>query len=176
MSIIFAAPIPGQSLTTEPKGLPFERPPEIVDPIEALDLHIENITETEALEDAFYFLEQGLDLVSLVEGVLRSAVMEGLHSIDVSLIIAPVLHEYIKGLALEADVEFDEGFDDPNRDKVLEYNRDRGRATEMLRKLRKENGELPKKIPEVPEEIQQEPMKAAEEPIPEAPQGLMARR
>ena len=176
MSIIFAAPIPGQSLTTEPKGLPFERPPEIVDPIEALDLHIENITKTEALEDAFYFLEQGLDLVSLVEGVLRSAVMEGLHSIDVSLIIAPVLHEYIKGLALEADVEFDEGFDDPDRDKVLEYNRDRGRATEMLRKLRKENGELPKKIPEVPEEIQQEPMKAAEEPIPEAPQGLMARR
>jgi len=176
MSIIFAAPIPGQSLTTEPKGLPFERPPEIVDPIEALDLHIENITKTEALEDAFYFLEQGLDLVSLVEGVLRSAVMEGLHSIDVSLIIAPVLHEYIKGLALEAGVEFDEGFDDPDRDKVLEYNRDRGRATEMLRKLRKENGELPKKIPEVPEEIQQEPMKAAEEPIPEAPQGLMARR
>ena len=39
MSIIFAAPIPGQSLTTEPKGLPFERPPKIVDPIEALDLH-----------------------------------------------------------------------------------------------------------------------------------------
>ncbi len=176
MSIIFAAPIPGQSLTTEPKGMPFERPPEIADPIEALDLHIENITKTEALEDAFYFLEQGLDLVSLVEGVLRSAVMEGLHSIDVSLIVAPVLHEYIKGLALEAGVEFDEGFDDPDRDKVLKYNRDRGRATEMLRKLREENGQTSEKIPEEIKETEQEPMEASEEPIPEAPQGLMVRR
>ena len=67
MSIIFAAPIPGQSLTTEPKNMPFERPPEIVDPIEALDMHIENISKVEALEDAFYFLEQGLTLTALVE-------------------------------------------------------------------------------------------------------------
>ena len=180
MSIIFAAPIPGQSLTTEPKGLPFERPPKIVDPIEALDLHIENITKTEALEDAFYFLEQGLTLTALVEGVLRSAVMEGLHSIDVSLIIAPVLHEYIKGLALEADVEFDEGFDNEETKKALTYERDRSRARDMLNKLRKETGEIPEKIssditPEKTEEepIMKEPKAEVEQP---APQGLMARR
>jgi len=180
MSIIFAAPIPGQSLTTEPKGLPFERPPKIVDPIEALDLHIENITRTEALEDAFYFLEQGLTLTALVEGVLRSAVMEGLHSIDVSLIIAPVLHEYIKGLALEADVEFDEGFDNEETKKALTYERDRSRARDMLNKLREETGEFPEKISSdvSPEETEKEPM--MEEPKAEveqpAPQGLMARR
>ena len=117
MSIIFAAPIPGQSLTTEPKNMPFERPPEIVDPIEALDMHIENITNQDAMEDALYFLEKGLTLTALVEGVLRSAVKEGMHSIDVSLIIAPVLHEYIKGLALESGVEFDEGFENPEAKK-----------------------------------------------------------
>jgi len=182
MSIIFAAPIPGQSLTTEPKGLPFERPPKIVDPIEALDLHVENITKTESLEDAFYFLEQGLTLTALVEGILRSAVMEGLHSIDVSLIIAPVLHEYIKGLALEADVEFDEGFDDKETKKALTYERDRSRARDMLNKLRKETGEFPEKISDdvVSEETEDKETPTMEEPKAEveqpAPQGLMARR
>jgi len=181
MSIIFAAPIPGQSLTTEPKNMPFERPPEIVDPIEALDMHIENITNQDAMEDALYFLEKGLTLTALVEGVLRSAVMEGMHSIDVSLIIAPVLHEYIKGLALESGVEFDEGFENPEAKKAMSYERDRARARDMLNELRKETGELPETIPEgvAPEEpMMEEPM--MEEPKVEveqpAPQGLMARR
>ena len=57
MSIVLAAPIPGQSLTKEPKNMRFERPPDIADPLEALDMHIDNITRPEALRDAFHFLE-----------------------------------------------------------------------------------------------------------------------
>jgi len=131
------------------------------------------MTNPEAIEDAMYFLEQGLDLVSLVEGILRSAVMEGIHSIDVSLIIAPLLHEYIKGLAIEADVDFNEGFNNPKRDKALEYARDAGRAKDALRKLRKESGEPVKEAPTVeePQQEEQEP-----EEVTPAPQGLMARR
>jgi len=90
---MFERPVPGQSLTTEPKSQPYERPPEVTDPIEALDLHLENLLEEGAMEDALHFLEFGLDLVTLVEGILRSAVMEGTHSIDTSIIIAPVIHE-----------------------------------------------------------------------------------
>jgi hypothetical protein len=179
MSIIFAAPIPGQSLTSEPKSRPFERPPQIVDPVDALDMHIENITNVEALEDAFHFLEMGLTLTALVQGVLRSAVMEGLHSIDVSLAIAPVLHEYIKGLALEADVEFDEGFENKEEKVALSYNRERGKAVKMLEKLREKTGEPALEVPQkdTQEEVEeQEPQEAPEEPMPEAPQGLMARR
>ena len=97
MSIVLSAPIPGQSLTKEPKNQRFERPADTASPLVALDMHIDNITRPEALKDAFYFLESGLSLVGLVEGILRSAVMGGRHSLDVSLIIAPVLHEYIKG-------------------------------------------------------------------------------
>ena len=94
--LTFERAIPGQSLTAEPKGQAYERPPEIVDPIEALDAHIDNLSADGAMEDALYFLEFGVDLVTLVEGMLRGAVMEGIHSVDVSLVIAPVLHEYIK--------------------------------------------------------------------------------
>ena len=88
-------PIPGQSLTTTPKGAPYERPPELTDPIDALEAHLDNLMKDGAMEDVLFFLEEGVDLVTLTEGVLRSAVMEGIHSVDVSLIIAPALHEFI---------------------------------------------------------------------------------
>lgn len=175
MSILFSAPIPGQSLTSEPKNLPFERPPEVADPLKALDMHVEKITDPEAMEDAFHFLEQGLDLATLVEGMLRSGVMSGIHSVDVSLAIAPALHEYIKGLATEAGIEFDEGFDKPEERQAIRYQRDVGRAKDMLRKI--ENGET-----SMPEEPTEKPMEEAMEvavvskvETEEAPKGLMAR-
>ena len=98
----FERAIPGQSLTTPPKSAPYERPPEITDPIEALDWHLDKLDNPKAVQQAMFFLEMGIDLVSLVQGVLRNAVMEGMHSIDVSLIIAPVVHEYIKGCKYKA--------------------------------------------------------------------------
>jgi len=162
-------PIPGQSLTAEPRSQAFERPPEVVDPIEALDLHLDNLSKEGAMEDAMYFLEAGLDLVTLVQGILRSAVMEGIHTIDVSLIIAPVVHEYIKGFAEIAKIEYDEGFEDAEGKKVLAYKRDVARAKKMMKKLKEEkDSEAPAPEPmEEPEldDQEQEPDKT----------GLMAR-
>tara|TARA_R100000149_G_C5830806_1_gene106448 strand:+ start:130 stop:624 length:495 start_codon:yes stop_codon:yes gene_type:complete len=157
-------PIPGQSLTAEPRSQPFERPSEIVDPIEAIDAHIDNLSNKGAVEDLIYFAEFGVDLVTLVQGILRSAVMEGIHSIDVSLIIAPVLHEHIKGILDASGVEYEEGFEDKEGEKVLNYRRDVERAKRMLGQLDPE--------PEVVEE-KEEPMEIKEEP--EVKTGLMAR-
>jgi hypothetical protein len=137
-------------------------------------MHIDNITRPEALRDAFHFLEEGLDLVSLVEGILRSAVMGGRHSLDVSLIIAPVLHEYIRGLALEADVEFEEGFDKA-QDDGIEYTRDAKRANDILQQMKKEQGMPIDEPMEMQPEEKEEPMVETED-MPLTPQGLMSRR
>jgi len=171
--LTFERPIPGQSLTTEPKNAPYERPPEIVDPIEAIDVHIDNLLKPGAMEDVLYFLEYGVDLVTLVQGILRSAVMEGMHSIDVSLIIAPVLHEYIKGFAEAADLDYDEGFENEQQKKALSYRRDVDRAKKMLEELRKQEGEeIPTTMEEMTEEPEMEPEVEEEEPVKT---GLMAR-
>ena len=172
--LTFERPIPGQSLTTEPKNAPYERPPEIVDPIEAIDVHIDNLLKPGAMEDVLYFLEFGVDLVTLVQGILRSAVMEGMHSIDVSLIIAPVLHEYIKGFADATDMEYDEGFENEEDKKALSYTRDVARAKKMLDKLREQEGEA---IPTTMEEMAQEPEMEPEVEENEEPTkiGLMVR-
>ena len=171
--LTFERPIPGQSLTTEPKNAPYERPPEIVDPIEAIDAHIDNLLKPGAMEDVLYFLEFGVDLVTMVQGILRAAVLEGIHSIDVSLIIAPVIHEYIKGFADAADLDYDEGFEDEEAKKVLSYRRDVDRAKKMLDELRKQEGEeIPTTMEEMTEEPEMEPEVEEEEP---AKVGLMVR-
>ena len=172
----FDRPIPGQSLTTTPKAAPYERPPDVTDPVKALELHIDKLMEEDAMDDALFFLEEGLDLVTLVEGMLRSAVMEGIHSIDISLIIAPALHEFIKGAALRADIDFEEGFEDKKLKQAISYNRDVARSKRMLEEI--------KGVDTMPDPMSLEDAKmpeqeqVEEQPIPqEEPQeGLMARR
>lgn len=117
MSKQFDRPTPGQSLTSTPKNAPYENPPEITDPEEALQVHLFRLTEPEKMEATLNLLESGIDLQTLVEGLLRSAVINGIHSIDVSLLIAPVIHEYIKLTADEVGIEYEEGFEDKSGKK-----------------------------------------------------------
>ena len=168
--MIFDRPQPGFSLTQEPKGAPFENPPEIVDPEEAAKFHLDNMNNANAFEDIAHFLESGLDIPTLVQGILRSAVFQGVHSIDVSLIIAPALHEFIKNFADEAGVDYDEGFTNEREEKALSYRRDVEAARKMLAEAKEE--EEPKRDPlPVMMEEEQEPVQE-EEP---AKTGLMAR-
>ena len=170
----FNRAIPGQSLTTPPKAAPYERPPDVTDPREALELHLDNLMKEGAKDDVLFFLEEGLDLVTLVEGIVRSAVMEGIHSIDISLIIAPVLHEFIKGAALRAGIDFEEGFENKKDKQAITYSRNVSRAKRMLKELRGEDKPDPMSLEDTempePQETMEEPMEEPEQ------QGLMARR
>ena len=56
-------PIPGQSLRTPPKNAPYERPPETANPLEALNIHLDNLSEKGAMEDVINALELDVDLV-----------------------------------------------------------------------------------------------------------------
>ena len=130
---MFDAPIPGQSLTSEPRGAPYERPPEITDMTEALDYHLNNLDNPKAVKEAMFFLEMGMDLSSLVEGITRGAVLEGIHSIDVSLGIQPVIHEYIKGYADALEIDYEEGFGmDKEEEEQIEYGKNLLLAKKML--------------------------------------------
>ena len=88
-----------------------------------------------AFEDIAHFLDSGLDIPTLVQGILRSAVFQGVHSIDVSLIIAPILHEFIKDVAEATGTDYDEGVSDAEERAVIRYQRNVSRAEKMLKKL-----------------------------------------
>ena len=138
----FNRPVPGQSLTSTPKGAPYERPPEINDPVKALDYHLDILDNPKAVEQAMFMLEMGIDLSTLVEGITRNAVIEGMHSIDISLIIAPVIHEYLKGYADSLDVNYDEGFEDKEENERISYARNEALALKFLSERQEGKGNM----------------------------------
>ena len=95
----FEAPIPGQSLTGEPKQYPWESPPELDKVGDVITFYVEKLSSQEVMDDLFIALDEGFPLNILVKSLLTTGVMEGMHSVDVSMIVAPVLHEYILGAA-----------------------------------------------------------------------------
>ena len=169
---MFSAPIPGQSLTSEPKNVPWENPPQFPDPESALMWHMDRLQEPEKIKAIAGLLTLGLDVVTLTEGLLRSAVLDGRHSIDVSLLIGPIIHEYIVGTADAAGIEYDEGMDEPSADEVdIEYTLRSKESAKILKEL-EESGEVdfdvePEESMEMPEEV--------EAPVEDKPMGLMSR-
>lgn len=160
------APIPGQSLTSAPGSFPFERPPEITDPEEAIQMHLTRLNSPEMKQDMLDMLELDVSVRQLTEGILRSAVAEGIHSIDTSLIVAPVVHEFIRLTAKQAGIEFDEGLVDKKEARKKEKAVAVAKAEKYLRKFKNEKPKE-KMVEEAPMEM--------EEPMPE-PQGFMKRR
>ena len=109
----FNAPIPGESLTGSPKKYLWERPPEMNDPEEAAQYYLEKLTTNEdAVESAMAMLENDVTIKQLTQGLVRLGVSRGLHSIDVGLLISPILHEALKSTADYLGVEYDEGLED----------------------------------------------------------------
>jgi hypothetical protein len=132
----FDAPIPGQSLTTVPKNFAWERPSEIVDPELAIQHHLEKLSRPEAVEGILDTMEMlDVDIATLTKGYLRAQVAEGIHSIDVSLIVAPVVHEFIKQIATSAGIDFDEGFEDKTRTKNVKRKRQEESAKRYIKNL-----------------------------------------
>ena len=172
----FERPVPGQSLTTTPKSAPYERPPEITDPIEALDYHLDKLDDVDSIQQAMFLLELGIDIVTLTEGILRGGVLEGIHSVDVSLIIAPILHEHIKGYADAMDIQYKEGFE-LDDDEDSSYGQNIMLARKVLSERKKEVDEdIVEEIKNRPEEEKlEEPMMVEQKETPDVSKGLMAR-
>ena len=157
---------PGQSLTAEPKNAPYENPPQLTKPEEAVEFHLERLTETDRMDALMDALELDFSVVELTEGLLRGAVMDGRHTVDVSLIIAPIIHEFIRTSAEKSGVEFTE-FDDSEEEEQrdsIRYQVNAKKAERILKDF-EEDGTIEQEI---------EP-EGAEEEEPEAPKGLMSR-
>lgn len=115
--------IPGQSLTDTPGNANWEKPPQIVDPKEALALHLNRLADEEVSEGILDAIELGMDIQTITKGIVRSAVAEGIHDINVGLMVSPLIHEKIKLDAELAGIEYDDGFENKaeraKRDKAL---------------------------------------------------------
>lgn len=103
-------PIPGQSLTKTPRNALYERAPEIVDPNDAIIWHMTKLSDPSRLDNLLFTLEYGLPVKHATQAALTTAVAKGIHNIDISLIIAPVIHKFIASTAEEAGIEYLDDF------------------------------------------------------------------
>ena len=182
---MFNAPIPGQSLTSEPRNYPWENPPEFANPEEALLFHMDRLKDPSKVKAVAGLLTLGLDVVTLTEGILRGAVAEGRHSVDVSMLIGPIVHEYIVGVADAAGIDYDEGLEEDEIDvERIKYSVRSEEAKKILEEIESGDdidlGDMESDMPEgmdmqedTAEIIEEEPEEMVVEE--EKPMGLMSR-
>jgi len=183
-------PIPGQSLTKTPRNALYERAPEIVDPNDAIIWHMTKLSDPSRLDNLLFTLEYGLPVKHATQAALTTAVAKGIHNIDISLIIAPVIHKFIASTAEEAGIEYLDDFkntqmkEEDERNKVQALldkaiaetpveERDEGyemlgefaEATPEMDVTQETEGEVSPEVADVAAEVEAKP----------EPRGLMAR-
>ncbi len=113
----FGAPIPGQSLFSAPGERPWERPSELNTVDEALSFYFTSMRDPEIIDDIMTVVDMGIPLEPIVKTMYMSSVMRGLHNLDVGLIVAPVLSEFLAAVAKSYDIDFKYSGVDPMEEK-----------------------------------------------------------
>jgi hypothetical protein len=170
----FDAPIPGQSLTKTPRNYPWERPPETTNPDEAIAHHLTRIGQPKVLNSILDGVGQGVPVSMLTDLLLTGAVAQGIHSIDISMMVAPVVQDYIVNLLEEEGVEFKEFFEEDNDDDVLKSIALSGAISGM--KESKAKGDDTESAMEAEPKVKPDEMEEVIEDNPKRGGGLMSRK
>lgn len=152
-------PIPGQSLTSEPGARPWEQPAKYSTVEETLEFYIDNLSEPKKMAHMLDKIEEGAPLTLIADTLQTLGVSKGLHSLDVGVLISPVLIEFMKAAAEQEGIQYSVGTEEPEDEGDMDL------ANSAVKDVYKETEE--------------EPMPMDEEPMAEAPPeektGLMAR-
>lgn len=92
----FDRPIPGESLTTEPRNNPWEQPPEMADVKDVAMYYLERLNNDDIIDDFAALCQAGVSLAPIVESTYLQGVMRGLHTLDAGLVVAPIIHSFLK--------------------------------------------------------------------------------
>ena len=169
----FDAPIPGMSMTHELGARPWQSPPKLASVDDVIEYYLERMSSEEFLEQLTDVMEMGVPVTSIANTIQLGNVMEGIHSIDVGILVLPVLVEMMMLVGDSAGVKYDSGLS-----KEAPMNEKRTRSTlvaKTARKLQKQLNEMESNKEDKP--MVDEPIEMEEEEMPEEkPKGLMGRR
>jgi hypothetical protein len=161
----FDAPIPGMSLTAEIGSRPWQQSSQFTDVDSAIEYYMARMTNEEFMVQLVDVLEMGIPITAIVNTMTTAGVMEGKHTIDVSVLIMPILVEMMMMIGDSAGIEYDSGLEDPDKNKT--------RKTLLAKYAREFSKELNKvDLDEAREEMPEE----EEVDMEPQPSGLMARR
>tara|TARA_E500000318_G_scaffold38246_1_gene36870 strand:- start:2651 stop:3166 length:516 start_codon:yes stop_codon:yes gene_type:complete len=101
----FDAPVPGQSLTGEPKGWAWERPPRFVKVEDAAMFVWDKLHEQEQLERMIILLDVGVSVDSLTKTIVFGGFVEGAYTPDVAALLFPIVQRMIFSIGKKAEVK-----------------------------------------------------------------------
>ena len=186
---MFNAPVPGESLTDEPRNYPWENPPELATVNETLDFYMEKLTQPD-VDNLLLMLESKMPVDSIAKSLTMTGVMQGKHSLDVQLLILPPIHKYLTMIGKKANIKYIDKFSpDPTERKrqkeTIFTNAMLNNAIDEMEKMpeeKKDEGDVSMEqtlealeegeVTEQPEEPQAEEQQTQPD---EKPRGLMSR-
>jgi len=111
----FDAPIPGMSLTHELGARPWQTPAQFPTVDEAIEYYMASMTSEEFMEQLIDVMEMGVPVTSIANSMQLSSVMEGKHSVDVGMLVVPLIMELLMMLCDSAGIEYETGLQNPER-------------------------------------------------------------
>ena len=155
------APIPGQSLTAPLGDRPWQNPPQYSTVEQAIQYYMPRLTSDRMAGRLMDMLEMGVPIDTVVDTIQLGGVMEGIHSVDVGMLVSPVLAEAIEQMAKSAEVNYKLMGDETDRETP-----DDSEIALAMMEAAKSKGESMTEEPVQEAEVVEEPQ----------PTGLMARR
>ena len=162
----FDRPIAGQSLTHELGARPWQNPSQYTTVDEAIDYYMERMSSEDFMVQLVDTLEMGVPVTTLANTIQMSNVMNGVHNLDVGMLVLLLIMEMLMMIGDSAEIEYNTGLDNPNEIKTSNPTRE-----SLLTKVAMQYKD---KLEEVDFENLDE--ETVEEEPTEEPTGLMARR
>ena len=157
------APIAGQSLTAEVGNRPWQNPPQFANIDDAINFYVPKLLDPAFSEQLLDVIEMGVPLTTIANAMQVGGVMQGLHTIDIGILVIPVLVEMMTLIAEEEGIEYNSGIEDKGQQLPSDST-----ISLAMKKAREKMG---KEEPQQP--MEEEPM---EEPQGPPTTGLMGRR
>lgn len=105
-------PIAGQSLTFELGNRPWQQPPQYTTVEETLEYYIPRFLDSDISEQLIDVIEMGVPLTTIANAMQTGGVMQGYHTLDVGILVIPVLVEMMAFLAEEAGIKYTVGVEE----------------------------------------------------------------
>ena len=110
----FGAPIPGNSLFTHAPGeRPWERPTELNTVEDTISYYMTSLSQEDVLDDLMVAIESGIAINPMSEAITLSQVMRGKHTLDVALVVKPVIMEFLAAVAESNNIDYKFSNKDP---------------------------------------------------------------
>ena len=157
----FDRPIPGMGMTFEVGSRPWQTPPELTTVEQATDYYVERMNTDAFKGQLVDVIEMGVPLATLANTIQLASVMEGIHSVDVGILMIPIIVELLITIADSQGAKYQTGMEGMENERATAPNRI---ITDIMRERNMKEEEMPM---EEPQEMEQEEQMQ--------PMGLMAR-